>query len=119
MANKLSLLLGLFFLLQFVVFCGDIIGYQLALSKAYVAITYANDYISEKGAVTSEIQDYMAGAIGSSIECEDGTCQVSSDGAGLDYSVSVPYTPLLGVIAESVGPIVLRQRVYIHPKEAS
>jgi len=111
MSNKVSLLLCMFFLLQFVIFCGDIIGYQLALSKAYTVTTYVNDYVSNKGVIDDEIQEYVSNSIHSSIVCTN-SCSASS-GASLDYSIQIAYTPILGILKEYAGDAVLSQRVYI------
>ena len=111
MSNKVSLLLCMFFLLQFVIFCGDIISYQLLLSKAYTVVTYVNDYVVEKGVVDDEIQNYVAEALQSSIVCT-GSCTGSS-GSAFDYTIALSYTPVLGLLKEYCSALVLTQKVYI------
>ncbi len=99
------------FLLEFVIFCGDIIGYQLALSKAYSVINYVNAYIEEKGEVDDEIQIYVEQTLKSNIICAD-TCHVSS-GSNLDYHVEIPYRPVLAILQKNTSGFVITQRVYI------
>ncbi len=111
MANKISIMLCMFFLLQFVIFCGDIIGYQLAISRAYSAMGYINSYVAERGVIDEEIQDYVSETLSSSIECIT-TCSASS-GSSIDYRLEVSFQPTLGIIKDASGEITLEQRVYV------
>lgn len=93
MANKVGMVLSLLLFAQAMLFCGDLIGYQLAISKISIQSSYITRQIESERMVTDNIKLDVKETLNADILCEN-ECQIDENGM-IKITIQSSYKPLL------------------------
>lgn len=113
MANKISFILTCILFLQSLLFCGDLIGYQIALTRISAQSVYVLREIERDQGLNDEIIQMVKTDMNAIISCVKSDCSVDENNL-LEIKIEANYTPLLGAVWEvGVPNIVLYRKVLI------
>jgi hypothetical protein len=111
MGNKLSLILAMGIFLQIMLVSTDLIGLQMNISRGYLAVSFVNNYIAQKGVIDNELQNYVFQVLGTYIVCVT-DCYASSGGA-IEYTIELEYNPIANLIKGNSNNFIIRQRAFV------
>ena len=111
MGNKLSLILGMGIFLQIMLVSTDLIGLQMNVSRGYLAVSFINNYIAQKGMIDNGLQNYVYQVLGSYIDCS-AYCYASS-GDSIEYTIELEYKPIANLIKGNSNNFIIRQRAFV------
>jgi hypothetical protein len=111
MGSKLSLILGMGIFLQIMLVSTDLIGLQMNVSRGYLAVSFINNYIAQKGVIDNELQDYVYQVLGTYVDCAN-NCYASSGGA-IEYTIQLEYNPIANLIKGNPNNFIIRQRAFV------
>jgi hypothetical protein len=111
MGNKLSLILGMGIFLQIMLVSTDLIGLQMNISRGYLAVSFINNYIAQKGVIDNELQNYVFQVLGTYVDCVT-DCYASS-GSAIEYTIQLEYNPIANLIKGNSNNFIIRQRAFV------
>jgi hypothetical protein len=111
MGNKLSLILGMGIFLQIILVSTDLIGLQMSVSRGYLAVSFINNYIAQKGVIDNELQNYVYEVLGTYINCD--TYCYASAGSSIEYTIELEYNPIANLIKGNSNNFIIRQRAFV------
>ncbi len=112
MANKISTLLSLLVLMQFLLFSGNLIHYQITVARLYAIVPVVNDYLSYHGEINEEIQSYVTNINHGQMTCID-SC-IADSGQFLHYRIEVVLDPIFLLFGDNKArTIIVVQKVLV------
>ncbi len=113
MANKVGLLLSLILFAQSLLFCGDLVGYQLAISKITSGSVYICRQVEVDKEVTTSLQQTVHDDLNATVSCVNSDCSVDEHGM-LKIKITATYQPLLVWIWElGVPNITIYRTIFV------
>lgn len=113
MGNKVSLVLSCILFIQSMLFCGDLIGYQITFTKLSAQSVYIVRQIEKDKMVTEELILMVEDDMNAKLTCLNKDCLIDEDNL-LEIKITATYTPLLGAIWEiGVPNITLYKKILI------
>ena len=111
MGNKLSLILGMGIFLQIMLVSTDLIGLQMNISRGYLAVSFINNYIAQKGVIDNELQNYVYQVLVTYIDCFN-NCY-AGPGSAIEYTIELKYNPIANLIKGDSNNFIIRQRAFV------